>query len=104
MVHAGEGGAGVTRRLPPQELNVHVAESQRKLVDAAAREIFAQAAPWEIHAALAALYRLRPGLGVEADVEAHARHMWKFPRDDLYFARVCRLLKLYGIGAQWGDG
>jgi len=31
-------------------------------------------------------------------------HMWQFPRNDRYFARVCRLLKLYGIGKQWGEG
>ena len=93
----------MTRRLPPQDLNVHVAASQRRIVDEAAREIFAQASPWEIHAAVAAIYRLRPDLGIEADVKAHAMHLWQFPRNDLYFARVCRLLKLYGIGSQWGE-
>jgi len=95
----------MTRHLPPsKELNVHAAATQRMLVDTLVQENFAGAAAWEIHAAVAAIGRLRPDLGIMVDTHAHARHMWEFPRNDLYFARVCRLLKLYGIGKQWGDG
>lgn len=89
----------MTRRKDSAELSVHAA--QRRLVDDAVAAIFKGAPAWQPQAALAAIYRIRPELGVEADPELHALHMWKWPRDDLYFARVCRLLKMYGIGFQW---
>ena len=92
----------MTRQLPPKD--VEAARANHHWVSDAVRDIFRGAAEWEPQAAMAALYRLRPELGVEADVEMHAVHMWQFPRNDRYFARVCRLLKMYGIGSQWGDG
>lgn len=90
----------MTRKLPPEALQASTA--QQRWVDDAVRDIFRDAPAWQPIAAMAALYRLRPGLGVEADPVAHQMHMWKFPRDDLYFARVCRLLKMYGIGSHYG--
>lgn len=94
----------MTKRVPPSpELNVHAAAARQKLVDEIVRETFEGGEPWETRAGVAAIARLRPDLGLEVDHEAHAMHMWQFPRNDHYFARVCRLLKLYGIGKQWGD-
>jgi hypothetical protein len=65
--------------------------------------IFVSPRPWQLHAALVALYRFRPDLG-GSDPQAHAVHMLAGPRDYLYFAHVGRPLKLYGVGAQWGNG
>jgi hypothetical protein len=92
----------VTRRLPPEALEA-ASGSHRWMVEVRAK-LFASAAPWEERAAMAAVYRLRPDLGIEADVEAHQVHMFRFPRDAAYFGRVCQLLKLYGIGTHWGEG
>jgi hypothetical protein len=93
----------MTRRLPPDKLNVHAALEAKRLRESVAAEIFKDAPPWQLHAALAALHRFRPDFG-ESDPTAHAVHMLNFARNDLYFARVCRLLKAYGVGTQWGEG
>lgn len=90
----------MTRKLPPKDLEA--ARVSHRWVSDAAHHIFRNAAAWEPQAALAALYRMRPELGVEPDVQMHAVHMWQWPRNDGYFGRVCELLKLYGIGSQWG--
>lgn len=95
----------MTRRLPPEVLDGQAAASgQHRWLADARRTLFAAAAPWEEAAAMAAVHRLRPDLGIEPDVEAHQVHMFRFPRDPAYFMRVCRLLKLYGIGSHWGEG
>lgn len=91
----------MTRKLPPKDLEA--ARANHRWVSDAARHIFREAAPWEPLAAMAALYRMRPGLGVEADAEMHDRHMREWPRNAAYFGRLCALLKIYGIGSQWGD-
>lgn len=92
----------MTRRQSATELNVHVA-AQIRMVEVAAAEIFDLGPAWQLPAALSALYRLRPDLGRESDDQQHAIHMLNWPRNDLYFARVCRLLKMHGIGAQGGE-
>ncbi len=91
----------MTRRLPPAEINVHVALAQSPPV--IAESIFRYAPGWMMPCALAALYRFRPDLGVEVDPLAHERHLWAWLHDGNYFGRVCRLLKAYGVGSQWGE-
>lgn len=66
----------------------------------AAADIFKGAPSWQMHVAMAAIYRFRPDLGVEPDPELHALHMLIWPRQAHtdYFLRLCQLMKLYGIG------
>lgn len=100
----------MTRRLPPKELNVQVAAPEQALRDSMIGEIFAGCPDWMMWAALACLHDFRPDLVKARDVEAERRrdvwlqvHLWKMPRDDVYFARLCRLLKMHGVGSQWGN-
>jgi len=94
----------VTRRIPPIEMVQQRVLATPTSVDpaAVARDIFKGAPAWQAQAALAALYRFRADLGVEPDDDAHAAHMLAWPRHADYFNRVCRLLRWFGVGSQWG--
>lgn len=90
----------MTRRLPPKDLDGNKA-IMSAAVSAAIGEMFAGAPAWQLRAALAALYRLRPELGAPDDLD-HELHLCMWWRDPDYFLRVCRLLRHYGVGSQWG--
>ena len=94
----------MTRHLPPEQLNVQVAAAHERWQNEAVRKIFAGAPDWQLSAAMAAIHRMRPDLGVEADDRAHQVHMFRWPRDAEYFDRVCRLMKFFNIGGHWGQG
>ena len=93
----------MTRRLPPKTLNVN--ESQYLTHHRLVADIFTNAEQWEPAAAHAALYRFRPDLRrgpeTEAEILAHQAHMIAWPSCPNYFARVCRLLAVYGVGGNW---
>lgn len=86
----------MTRRLPPDQLNVQKATLDEQTLLA---EIFDGCPDWMRRAGLAALNerRQRPW-----NTDDHNVHRLNLARNDLYFARVCRLLKVHGIGAHWG--
>lgn len=90
----------MTRTLPPQQLKAAAVPQAEALLSRAASDIFKGAPSWQMHVAMAAIYRFRPDLGVEPDAELHALHMmiWPRPAHSDYFLRLCRLMKLYGIG------
>lgn len=94
-----------------KDLNVRVALDLQQMRDAMVLKAFDGCPDWMMWAALAALHDLRPDLVKDkrsADEEArHVRwlnvHLWQMPRDSVYFARLCHLLKLHGVGSQWGN-
>jgi hypothetical protein len=90
----------MTRILPPQQLQASAVPQAEALLSRAAADIFKGAPSWQMPVAMAAIYRFRPDLGVEPDPELHALHMRIWPRQGHtdYFLRLCRLMKLYGIG------
>ena len=90
----------MTKRLPPDSLNVHAAIGRG--AEAKATEIFHGAPHWMKPVALAALYRFRPDLGETSDPALHDAHMRAWPVDTNYFNRLCRLMKAYGVGSQNG--
>lgn len=94
----------MTRRLTSDQIGALAAGAHERWQNEAIGKIFAGAPDWQMPAAMAAVHRLRPELGVEADVAAHQVHMFRFPRDAQYFDRVCRLLKFFNIGSHWGEG
>jgi len=59
--------------------------------------IFRGAPDWQVRAARAALCRFRPDLG-PSDPHDHELHLCNWWRDDDYFLRICRAMRLYGIG------
>ena len=93
-----------------KDLNVTVAVDAQRLRDSIVQDVFAGCPDWMLWAGLAALHDLRPDLVRKKRSKDEERqhvewlnlHLWKMPRDDIYFARVCRLLKLHGVGGQWG--
>jgi hypothetical protein len=94
----------MTRHLPAEQLarsavSIVAADSP----EAIAARYFHSAPRGYMHAALAALYRLKPELGVEPDHDLHAWHMLLWPVDDQYFLRLCGLLKAFGVGAHHGE-
>lgn len=95
----------MTRRLPPEQLGKSqaLAAPQKLEPERVAADFFKGAPAEQMPAALAALYRFRPDLGGTVDPQLHAAHMLLWPRDDHYFLRLCRLLKWYGVGGQWGE-
>lgn len=59
--------------------------------------IFDGAPDWQVQAAIAALCRFRPDLG-PSDPRHHEIHLCNWWRSEGYFNRICRAMKLYGIG------
>jgi hypothetical protein len=94
----------MTRHLPRHQLAKSAVAPPVSAPERAALEHFKGSPAGQMQAALAALYRFLPGLGVEPDDDWHARHMLLWPNDDKYFLRVCRLLKAYGVGSHLGEG
>ena len=86
----------MTKHLPPETLRVYAALPT--VPRAAALTIFKDHPAWMVQASLAALADLRPGLGIAVEPEWLATHLWKWPRDDVYFAGVCALLRSYSVG------
>lgn len=86
----------MTRHLPPEAL--YAARALPVAPRAAAHAVFADGPPWRVEASLAALADFRPDLGIVVASGWLAAHLWKWPRDDVYFAGVCTLLKHYGVG------
>jgi hypothetical protein len=91
----------MTRKMPADELAQHAALNGDEIVAA----IFRQAPQWQKEAAHAALYDHRPDLRrappSAAENLALQAHFLNVARNANYFARVCRLLALYGVGSQW---
>lgn len=87
----------MTRHLPP-DMVVKLSEAVA-LREGLIAGIFKQSEPWQVRAALAALYRFRPDLGASDD-RWHRVHMEALgaQSDGGYFLRVCKLLKLFGVG------
>ncbi len=89
----------MTRKLTPEDRKA--AAAAPLWVNDAIRAVFKGSPDWMMWAALAALHDLRPDRG-PADVKWLNVHLWNLPRNDIYFARVCHLLRLHGVGDQWG--
>jgi hypothetical protein len=92
-----------------KDLNVTAAVDAQRLRDSLVAKVFEGCPDWMMWAALAALHDLRPDLVKARTADEAARHgawlnvhLWKMPRDDVYFVRLCHLLKLHGVGSQWG--
>lgn len=62
--------------------------------------IFEGAPAWQLRAARAALCRFRPDLG-PSDPADHELHLCMWWRDDDYFVRICRAMRVYEIGGRW---
>ncbi|MCX7362444.1 MAG: hypothetical protein NTV97_11355 [Alphaproteobacteria bacterium] len=86
----------MTKHLPPEIL---LAGAAMPIVPrGTAQFIFKGRPAWMAEAALAALADMRPDLGIVVDRSWLAVHLWKWPRDDDYYAGVMSLLKRYGVG------
>lgn len=59
--------------------------------------VFGGAPAWHVRAAVAALCRFRPDLG-PSDPADHELHLSMWWRHGPYFDRICRAMRLYGIG------
>jgi hypothetical protein len=93
----------MTSRLPPERLGAErAAMPMAPDPTRVAGDIFIKRPDWQKRCALAALYRMRPDLGQPVDDDDHAAHMLTWPRDERYFLCLCKLLKWFGVGSDWG--